>query len=146
MTVGRRVRLRFASSRLRRGFTVFEAMIAAVLLGVGISAMMLALGALTKGEAQVVDRQTLYDLATRKYDELVATGEFRNSSEGDFSVEGQEDIEWTSTLEPSGLTDVETFRVTATRGELSQTITGLLYTGQPEETQTEAGEPQVGQP
>ncbi|CAN5578900.1 N/A [soil metagenome] len=124
----------------RRGFTLIEALVAAVLLAVGVSAVMVALGRQVRTEANVRRREVLSGLAQAKLDELSATSTTQTDSDGDFSDEGYPDVTWKSTTEDTGVADLQALTLSLTdKGASAAAIkaTTLIYT-QPTSTTTEA--------
>lgn len=94
---------------MRRGFTLIEALVSVVLLGVGVASVVGGLGHLTRMESMNRDRALLRRLVEEKYDELRATGELINAPlDGTFEDIGLEKYVWTLESEP---TDVESLNV-----------------------------------
>lgn len=93
----------------QNGFTIVEALVSAVLLAVGIAAAMSALGALAGAENRMRDRERFTALARSKYDELLLEDPNAASGDdsGDFSDQGEPDVEWTWTSEASGTENLD---------------------------------------
>lgn len=83
----------------KRGFTVIEAVVAAILTGVGVVASLQAISSLTRSDAIMIDREQMLRLAQEKYDEIVATQDFSTAA-GDFSDRGITDYSWQMTTSP----------------------------------------------
>jgi type II secretory pathway pseudopilin PulG len=122
-----------ANVRTRRaaGFTMVEALAAVALLAVGIVASLSALGAMTRAEGGMRESERMQRLADQKLQELIATGDWQFLTEGDFSEQAENRYLWTSTLEPSGVENMEVLSVTITRAnrrdDEGYQATQLLY-------------------
>lgn len=102
--------------RRLRGFTIVEALVAAVLLGVGVTACLAAMGALAKGETRIRDVERFTALARSKYDELsLEDANAAGDESGDFADQGAPDVEWTWTTTPSEVESLDTIKLTVTR-------------------------------
>ncbi len=134
--------------RRRKGFTLVEALVAAVVTGAGVAAAMGALASLTRAEADLEIRQTLYMLASRKADELVATGQYQVASEGDFQPEGYPDLRWNASTEPTGVEQLEALTITSEQVQpknLQMSVTVLVYEPDTTQQQTTGEEGPGGQ-
>lgn len=127
--------------RARRGFSIIEALVSAVLLGVGIVAAMSALGAMAKGESRIRDIERFTTLARSKYDELLLEDPNAASGDenGDFADQGQPDVEWTWSRSASGTESLDIVRLTvkargAEEGAAQAILSGLSY--RPAQTST----------
>ena len=108
---------------MRKGFTLVEALVSIVLLAVGIASASSALAALARGEARARDASKYYALAQSKYDELTIdatgqggpTGGAQGDQSGDFADQGEPDVEWTFTVAPSGIENLDALSLTVTR-------------------------------
>jgi prepilin-type N-terminal cleavage/methylation domain-containing protein len=84
----------------RRGFTLIEALAAAALLGVGITAALSALGAIAKTEAAIQDKARMQRMAQEKYDEMVSTNQQALASQsGDFTDRNLPGYTWNLDLD-----------------------------------------------
>ena len=63
------------SSPTRSGFSLVEALVAVVLAGGGIAALVSAIGATTRGESKAIQSEKMQRLAVQKLDEVIATQE-----------------------------------------------------------------------
>ncbi len=112
------------SGSKRKGFTLVEALVSVTLLAVGVAALMGALGSFSFSEAKALESEQGQRLALRKLDELKATGEIQQAPlSGTFQEDGDQNHEWKAELEPSGVENLNTVRVTVTKSG-SQTILG----------------------
>ena len=129
--------------RRRAGFTLIEAMVAVVLLAVGIVSVLGALGAISHSEAYAREKEKMQRLAAMKYEELIATGEAQNPMEsGDFQEVGLDGYSWDLSSEPSGVENLNAVTVTVTKDQrplkdLTEKTEGLLYV--PPQTGTAGG-------
>jgi Tfp pilus assembly protein PilV len=102
--------------RRRRGFTLFEALAATVIVGLGIVAILGALGSLTNSQARAFERERMQRLAVQKYDELVATGEIQAAGlNGDFTEWNLNAYEWDAEVVPTGIENLEAVTVQVRR-------------------------------
>jgi Tfp pilus assembly protein PilV len=98
-----------------RGFTIMEALAAAVLLGIGASAVMSGIAAMLKGEARSQEHELRQRLASGMLSEVIATVNISSpTSSGDFSDRGVQGYNWTSEVIPSGVDNLDVVRVTVT--------------------------------
>lgn len=126
--------------RLVSGFTVMEALAAAVLVGVGLTAAMGAIGSMSQTEIRMRESEKLSRLAHMKLDEVMALGNAANTdTDGTFEEYGEPDYEYTVEVTPSGVDSLDTILVKAThsggdsRSQEAKAV-GLLFTP-PETTQ-----------
>lgn len=129
------------SKRLQvNGFTVMEALAAAVLVGVGVTAGMSAIGAMSQSEIRMRESEKLSRLAHEKLDEIIALGDTVNTpTDGDFEDYGEPNYEFSVEVQPSGVDSLDTVRVVAKKSNADSTsqegkAVGLIYTP-PEQTQ-----------
>ena len=123
-------------NRKRRvsGFTVMEALAAAVLVGVGVTAAMGAIGSMSQTEIRMRESEKLGRLAHMKLDEVMALGDATNTdTEGNFEEYGEPNYEFTVDVQPSGVDSLDTILVTAKKSNGDTTsqegrATGLLFT------------------
>ncbi|RYG16313.1 type II secretion system protein [bacterium] len=118
-------------SRSKRGFTLIEALVSAVLLAFGVTAVMLALGGQMRTEANVRRREVLLGLVRAKMDELAATTSTNTSTDGDFGDQGFAGVTWGSSYEDTGIENVQALTVTVTDSADAQTElreSTLIYT------------------
>lgn len=86
----------------KRGFTLLEALVAALLLGTSVVASLGAIASITKAEATSKRLEQMQRLAAQKYDELYATGQLTTTISGDFTDIGISDYSWQATVTPTG--------------------------------------------
>ncbi len=103
--------MRNIKPRLRKGFTLVEALAALVLLGVGIAAVVTAQGSLGRTESRMQELQVMARLAESKLSELMATEAANVSDSGDFTEEGDTEHEWETIVDPSGVENVNAIRL-----------------------------------
>lgn len=126
--------------RLVKGFTVMEALAAAVLVGVGVSAGMAAIGSMSTTEIRMRESEKLSRLAHMKLDEIVSLGNATNTdTDGTFEEYGEPNYEFNVEVTPSGVDSLDTVLVIAKKSGGDSTTqearaAGLLFTP-PETTQ-----------
>lgn len=97
----------------RRAFTLIEALGAVFILGLGIAAVTAALSSLTRGEDRAREQDFVQVLATRKYEELLATStDLANSDNGTFEDEGINGYRWSMVSQDPGIDNLLTITVT----------------------------------
>jgi len=100
----------------RSAFTLIEALVSITLLAVGVAAVIGALGSFSYSEAKALESELGQRLALRKLDELKATGEIQQAPlSGTFEEEGDREHEWKAELDPSGVENLNSVRVTVTK-------------------------------
>ncbi len=121
------------SARKRQGFTLVEALVAVAILGGGIALVMGGFAAVARAEFRAREVEQMHRLAVDKYEELRAiTDTFVDEESGDFSDRGFPDYTWSSAVEPTGITDLDSVTVTVQRtgGDSSSPtaeISGLVF-------------------
>lgn len=115
----------------RRGFTMIEAVISIALAGVGVAAVVGAMGSVNLAEANALERERMQQLAVDKYDELVGTGDYNTTTSGDFDDRNEPNFEWSAEVETTGVEGLDELIVTVTRTagdrEAEVVISGLIY-------------------
>jgi type II secretory pathway pseudopilin PulG len=120
--------------RLRRAFTMIEALMAITLAGVGVAAVVGAMGSVTHAEATALEHEKMQRLAIDKYDELVATQDYNNVSSGNFQDRSEDSYDWTCDIETTGVDGLDELTVTVRRSagdrEVELVVSGLIYANQ----------------
>lgn len=117
----------------RAGFTLVEALVAVVILSVGIVAVMASLGAMAKTEAKLRTKEVMQRLAERKYEELVATStNLATPQSGDFQDWNEKRFTWSTAVDTTGVDNLNAITLTvspASGGSDSDKIkvVGLVY-------------------
>lgn len=115
----------------RRAFTLIEVLVAIVLIGVAVSALVGGLGSLTNSYRRAMEKERLVQMAHQKLDELVGTGDWTTVSEGEYEEEWLQNYEWSLETETTAIEGLEWIRVTVTQTgpsvERSETAETLVY-------------------
>jgi prepilin-type N-terminal cleavage/methylation domain-containing protein len=99
-----------------RGFTLFEALVAVVLLGVGIAGSVGALSSLGRAQIAANESERMSELARRKYDELSVSDQVQAASlSGDFADWNENRYVWEASVTPTGVENLESLTVVVTR-------------------------------
>lgn len=115
-------------SRRRLGFTLIEMMVTAVLVAIAIVGVLGAIRAISAADLRAREADLLQRLAVLKLNEFgPVTNPQTADNKGDFTDQGYADVQWSLEVVPSGTENLDELTVTATRGERSQTVTGLLF-------------------
>ncbi len=119
------------SSGSSKAFTLIEVLVAIVLIGIALTALVGGLGSLTNSYRRSVEKDTLVRLAHEKLDELVSTGEWTSVMEGEFTGDRYENFEWSLETETTTIEGLEYLRLTATKtgpgAEDSEYAEGMAY-------------------
>ncbi len=119
------------NSGSNRAFTLIEVLVAVVLIGIAITALVGGLGTLTNSYRRSVERETLVRLAHEKLDELISTGEWTSISEGEFNGDLYANFEWALETETTTIEGLEFLRLTVTKTgpgrEDSEFAEGMAY-------------------
>jgi hypothetical protein len=106
-------------------------MVAVVLLGLAVSALVGGLGSLTNSYRRTIERDTLVQLANEKLDELIGTGEWSSASEGGFEGDRYANYEWVLETETTTIEGLEYLKLTVTKtgpgGEDSEYVEGMAH-------------------
>jgi hypothetical protein len=107
-------------------------MVSAILLGVGVVALLSAYTAMSKTQRLAMETESMQRLALDKYDELVATEALQAQSlNGDFSDRGNDSYLWTAAVTPTSTANLSTLTVTVSRRDGStdnqEVINGVVY-------------------
>lgn len=114
-----------------RGFTLIEALVAVVLAGIGVVAALNGISSLTRSQALLAQKETLYRLACKKYDDIASQPQPQSES-GDFSEVGESRYLWSSEVATTGVENVSLLTVTVSfsdevRRTASESVEGLIY-------------------
>lgn len=131
--------------RRRRGFTMVEAIVSIALAGMGVAAVVGALGSINLAEANALEREHMQQLAIDKYDELVATGDYNTITSGDFQDRSEDSYDWSADVVTTGVEGLDELTVTVKRSagdrDTEFTISGLIYAVNTSSTGTGGGQP-----
>ncbi|HRF59469.1 MAG TPA: type II secretion system protein [Fimbriimonadaceae bacterium] len=125
--------MRSASKRLRGAFTLVEVLASIVLLGVGITAAVSALGSIQGSEARLQEKELRLRLASDQMREVLATGELETGNlSGDFANRGLERYRWEVEITASGTENLDRVLVRVTDAqarsdEQATTLETLVY-------------------
>lgn len=111
-----------------------EALAAAVLVGVGVTAGMSALGSMSQTEIRMRESEKLSRLAHMKLDEVIGLGQGVNTdASGSFEEYGEPNYEFTVDVQASGVDSLDTVLVIVKKSNGDTTsqegrAVGLLFT------------------
>jgi Tfp pilus assembly protein PilV len=129
--------------RRRGGFTLIEVLVSAGLLGVGIFAVLGAMGAIAKLDSKRQQSEYMRRLAERRYEEnLQINQNLQNPTSGDFQDWNEPNYSWSTTVATTGATNLYAITLTVTpNGRSSPTarVTGVVYI--PSQSTTTTGAP-----
>lgn len=100
------------SARVKRAFTLLEAVVALALLTGGIIFMAQATHALARAEAKMTDAEKVNRLAKEKLDEIVALGDFTTTS-GEFDAP-EDKFRWQLSSADTGVTGLTGYELKVT--------------------------------
>ena len=124
-----------------RGFSLIEAMVASVLVAVGVTSAIRGYAALTKAQAELQERDRMQRLAISKYDELIATGINNAATSGDFQDYNESRYKWDLDIETTATTGLDSVQLTVSAVDVTDKnqsqVTGLVYV--PQTSTTGAG-------
>ena len=111
---------------------MIEALVAVAVAGIGLTAALGAMRAISNAEWRTMRSEAMQRLAVQKYDEVVATGEISTAPlEGTFEDRGIADYRWRAEVEPSGVENLDIVTVTVElesgTDDLESSISGLQY-------------------
>ncbi len=121
------------ASRRKRGFSLLEVMVATVVLAVGVSMALGAIGSMTSTETRARDVERMNRLAVEKLHEILAVGNVTSQqTEGTFEDYGEPDMRWTMEVVPSGTNDVNAVRLTVEKNSSKNNdpkaeVSGLVF-------------------
>jgi len=117
-----------------KGFSLIEAMVASVLVAVGVSSVLRGYAALTRAQSQLQERERMQRLAVSKYDELIATGVNNAATSGDFQDYNEDRYKWDLDIETTNTTGLSSVQLTVTATDPTDNsqvqLNGLVYTAQ----------------
>ncbi len=119
-----------------KGFTLVELLVAVVLTAVGIVSMVGALSGMTRAQTAVNERDTVFELAQEKYDELVATGAYETETDGDFEGRYAGRYSWSLEVIDTGTESLQSIRLTVSpvSGDGRQAVVEGVVMTPPEST------------
>ncbi|MCC6445835.1 MAG: prepilin-type N-terminal cleavage/methylation domain-containing protein [Armatimonadetes bacterium] len=113
----------------RRGFTLIEVLVSVLLVSVALVGVMGGIRAISLADIKAQKADLLQKLAFQRMNELVVEAQTNAAEDsGDFTEQGYPDIAWTADIQPdSEVANVSYVTVTASQGEVSQSLSGLIY-------------------
>lgn len=119
------------STASNRGFTLVEALVAIMLVGIGVVGAMRGFAVLGRTEASVRETERMQRLALQKYDELVGLGETTTAQSGDFQDREETRYTWSLEVNPTGIENLDAVSLVVQRRNASGDgvrISGLKFT------------------
>ncbi len=115
-------------SKKQTGFTLIEALIATVLVAVGVVAALQGIVAVQRGQAHVQDADLLQRLAAEKLNDLrYQSDPSQLGTGGNYLDRGYPNIDWSATVASTSVDNVDQVTVTATKGTESESLTTMIY-------------------
>jgi len=125
-------------SARNRGFSLIEAMVASVLVAIGVSSTLRGYAALTHAQGELQERDRMQRLAISKYDELIATGINNAATSGDFQDYNESRYKWDLDVETTATTGLDSVQLTVTAIDTNDKnqvqLNGLAYVPQTSST------------
>jgi Tfp pilus assembly protein PilV len=114
---------------------MIEALVASVLVAVGVTGALRGFGAITHAQAVLQERDRMQRLAVSKYDEIVVTGLANADTSGDFQDYNEPRYKWDADIQTTTTQDLQSLKVTVTATDSADSnqasVTGLVFTPQP---------------
>jgi len=79
--------------RRKAGFTLIEALVAALLTGVGVVAALQGIGAMSRNQSSLITKERMHRLAVEKYQEIISIQDFTTPN-GDFTDRSESRYLW----------------------------------------------------
>ena len=102
----------------RRGFSLIEAVVSALLLVIGISSALRGMGSLATIESRTRESEIEHRLAVAKLEELIATGQASTANtnlSGDFNDQNEDRFTWQAQMSTTDTDTVQALTVTVIR-------------------------------
>jgi type II secretory pathway pseudopilin PulG len=100
----------------RRGFALIEALVAAFLVAVGITATTMTLGAMSKAQVRLRQTDEMQRLAIQTLDDIIAGGGLTGGSEsGNYAYIGETRYAWQAEEVSAGRGNLDTIQVRVTQ-------------------------------
>lgn len=109
---------------------MIEALVAAVLTGLGVAVVVQGMGSLNLAQAKLSEKERMVNLAKSKLDELVISKEFTTTTDGDFTDRNEDRYTWTVTVDTTSVENLSQVAVTVSRTqdrEVSETAYAAVY-------------------
>jgi len=122
-------------SRRFAGYSLIEAMVSVVVVGIAVVGCIAALSAMTRSEDRALTTEKMHRLASEKYDEIVATEDYVNTSlSGNFEDRGEPGYTWQVDVSPTGESNLDAVTVTVSKESGSTAepvkVVGVMYVPQ----------------
>ena len=114
--------------KAQSGFTLIEALVTIVLVGIGVVGAFGGMRAIGQAQARADTANLLQRLAVDALNQLSeVTDPSTAATSGDFSSEGHPEISWKLDVQQANAQNLDQVTVTATLGNASQAVSGLIY-------------------
>jgi prepilin-type N-terminal cleavage/methylation domain-containing protein len=137
-----------ARNSRRSGYTLIEALVSMVIVGIAIVGCLSTLSAMTRSEDRSLMTEKMHRLASEKLDEIIATEDFVNTSlSGNFDDRGETGFSWQVEVEPTGESNLDAVSVTITKesGSKAEPIKAIALVYIPESTTSGTTQPSGAQ-
>ena len=93
------------------GFSLIEAMVASVLVAVGVTSALHGYGALSRAQSQLQERDRMQRFAVSKYNEIIASGINNSATSGDFQDYNESRYKWDLDIETTNTTGLNSIEI-----------------------------------
>jgi len=114
--------------KAQSGFTLIEALVTIVLVGIGVVGAFGGMRAIGQAQARADTADLLQRLAVDELNQLSeVTDPSTAATSGDFSSEGHPEISWKLDVQQANAQNLDQVTVTATRNNESQAVSSMIY-------------------
>lgn len=119
-------------NRRLSGYSLIEAMVSVIVVAIAVVGAITALSAMTRSEDRALTTEKMQRLASEKYDEIISTEDYINTSlSGNFDDRNESGYSWQVDVATTDETNLDSITVTVTKDSGSQAqpvkVVGLVY-------------------